>query len=271
VSLLPRRLCTGLALALAMLLGACATAQPGGAGTAALPAAAGAAQQPEAAERQRLQRDPWGRFNRAVWAFNDGLDRALLKPVAQAYVALVPGAVRTGISNVFGTAEDAWSAVNQFLQGKPADGFQMGMRVASNLVFGLGGVLDPASEMGLERKSEDFGQTIGRWGVGPGPYVVLPLLGPRTLRDAAAWPVDSWASLSRQAETSELNRRRIGVLGVVDTRANLLAATRILGDVALDPYGFTRDAYLQRRRNQVYDGDPPEEPEEPDASAPAKP
>jgi phospholipid-binding lipoprotein MlaA len=195
-----------------------------------------------------------------MFSFNDAIDGALLQPAAKAYAQVLPAPLRSGVGNVFGTVEDLWSAVNHVLQGKPADGLQMGMRVATNLTFGLGGLLDPATELGLERKSEDFGQTLGRWGIGSGPYVVLPLLGPRTLRDSGTLPIDNWASLSRQAEVSELNRRRITLVNVVHTRAELLGATRILGDIALDKYSFTRDAYLQRRRNQVYDGDPPDEP-----------
>lgn len=217
-------------------------------------------------------KDPLEGFNRAVFSFNDALDRALLTPLAKGYQAVVPELVRTGVSNVFGNVADGWSAINQALQGKGEAATTMTMRVATNTLFGIGGLFDVASDLGMERRSEDFGQTLGRWGLGPGPYLVLPLLGPSTLRDAAGKPLDMTWSPSRVTE-HEPTRYAITGLQLIDTRASLLGATRVLEDVALDKYSFVRDAYLARRRNLVYDGDPPPEPDDagPAPAAPSKP
>ena len=250
---------SGLAVALVLLaaLGGCATTT-GSSGAA--PADAGPATNPV---------DPWERWNRAVYAFNDRLDRAVVKPVATAYRDFVPSPVRTGVGNFFGNLFDSWSAVNHLLQGKPASGLAMGMRFLTNTILGIGGVLDPASEMaGLERQSEDFGQTLGRWGVGPGPYVVLPLFGPSTLRDAVALPVDLRATPTPLRE--DVDRVAAAGLRLVDTRAGLLSASRLLEEISLDPYSFLRSAYLARRRNLVYDGDPPELPEPAEPAEPAQ-
>jgi phospholipid-binding lipoprotein MlaA len=212
----------------------------------------------QAATTPGQQADPWEGWNRKVFAFNDAVDNAVLKPVAEGYKAVVPSIVRTGITNVFGNINDVWSTANQFLQGKVQDGFEMGMRVLVNSFFGLGGLLDPATEMRLTKRSEDFGQTLGRWGVGPGPYVVLPLLGPSTLRDTAAFPVDRQFSASSYAQEQSV-RYSVTALELVNTRTNLLATTGLLDQVALDRYSFIRDAYLQRRIDQIYDGAPPQE------------
>ncbi|HWP17802.1 MAG TPA: VacJ family lipoprotein [Burkholderiaceae bacterium] len=207
--------------------------------------------------------DPLEPFNRKVYAFNDAVDRAVLKPVAQTYRDVVPRPVRTGVTNFFSNLGDAWSAVNSFLQLKIEPGLRNTLRFGFNTFFGFAGVLDIATEAGIERHQEDFGQTLGHWGVGPGPYVVLPLLGPSTLRDTVALPVDLSASPAALVNDREA---AIGVtaLQVVERRASLLDASRLLDDVALDPYLFMRDAYLQRRRNQVYDGNPPPEEGEED-------
>jgi phospholipid-binding lipoprotein MlaA len=204
--------------------------------------------------------DPWERWNRAVFVFNDAVDNAVLIPVATAYRDVVPQPVRTGVGNFFGNMTDLWSAANHLLQGKVEDGLRMGTRVMTNSVFGLAGLIDIAADMGLERQSEDFGQTLGRWGFGPGPYMVLPFLGPSTVRDALATPVDWYGTPPRW--TNENLGYGLLVLKLVDIRASLLSASRILDQIALDRYTFLRDAYLSRRRNQVFDGDPPELPEE---------
>lgn len=216
--------------------------------------------------------DPWEAFNRKVFAFNEVLDDTLLKPVAQAYRSAVPELVRRGVDNVLGNIGDVWSAANQLLQGKVEYGLNMGMRVLTNSFFGLGGLLDPATEMGLIRRSEDFGQTLGHWGIGPGPYIVLPLLGPRTARDTAALSLDLQADASRLPPTSA-GRSAVTVLTVVSTRANLLATTQLLDQAALDKYLFVRDAYLSRRQDQVYDGAAPMEKfeDEPDSAAQPSP
>ena len=217
--------------------------------------------------------DPWENFNRKVFSFNESVDEAVLKPVAEAYRNVLPELVRTGVSNVLGNLGDVWSAANHLLQGKVHSGMDMGMRVLTNTVFGLGGLLDPATEMGLTRRSEDFGQTLGRWGLGAGPYLVLPLLGPSTLRDASALLVDRQASASSYISN---NSAAYGVtaLEVVNLRASLLGASQLLDSVALDKYSFWRQAFLSRRLDAVYDGAPPlenfdDEPEPAASPAPA--
>ncbi|MBI5719914.1 MAG: VacJ family lipoprotein [Burkholderiales bacterium] len=202
--------------------------------------------------------DPWEAFNRKVFAFNDALDQAVLKPVALAYRDNVPELVRRGVGNVLGNIGDAWSAVNHLLQGKLESGLNMGTRFFVNTFVGLGGLLDPASEMQLTRHSEDFGQTLGKWGVGPGPYIVWPLFGPRTVRDSFGTLVDMPFEPSRLPAT-ETGRYATAALAVVHSRTNLLAAGDLLDRVALDRYTFLRDAYLQRRQDAVYDGAPPME------------
>jgi phospholipid-binding lipoprotein MlaA len=217
--------------------------------------------------------DPWEGFNRKVYAFNDKVDETVMKPAAQAYKAVVPPLVRTGIGNVLGNIGDVWSTANHLLQGKVQTGLEMGMRVLSNTFFGLGGLLDPATEMGLVRRSEDFGQTLGRWGVGAGPYLVLPLLGPSTLRDGSALLLDRQFSASTLAKSDHAGYAITGV-EVVNLRAGLLGATQLLDAVALDRYSFLRQLYLSRRLDQVHDGAPPLAPmdnfEDP-GDEPAKP
>jgi phospholipid-binding lipoprotein MlaA len=237
------------------LLGACATVQPAGTPVTATTAAI----------------DPWESFNRKIYAFNDAIDEAVLKPVATAYRDVVPQIVRTGVSNVLGNIGDIWSAANHLLQGKLQDGLEMGMRVVTNTLFGLGGLLDPATEMGLTRRSEDFGQTLGRWGVGTGPYLVLPFLGPSTVRDSAGLVVDRSAN-NHMLPLSSNEQYGLSALELVSIRAGLLSATKLLDQVALDRYSFLRDAYLARRRDAVYDGAAPMERFEDDAAdPPAKP
>jgi phospholipid-binding lipoprotein MlaA len=260
-----RRALVSAALGLVILASGCATVQPGSARASATPPP---------------KEDPWESFNRKVYAFNEVVDENLLKPVATAYRKVVPQLVRTGVSNFFGNLGDVWSAANHLLQGKVHHGLDMGMRVATNTFFGLGGLLDPATEFGLVRRSEDFGQTLGRWGVGPGPYLMLPLLGPSTLRDTGGLIVDRQASPSQLAKTDAGNYA-ITTLQVVDLRASLLDAGRLLDEVSLDKYSFLRQAYLSRRLDQVYDGAPPmetfdddpgdSEPATPAKVAPAKP
>ncbi len=215
--------------------------------------------------------DPWENWNRKVFAFNDALDRAVVKPVAQAYHDVVPGLVRTGIDNVLGNIGDVWSAVNNLLQGKVQTGLEMGMRVVTNTFFGLGGVLDPATEMRLTRRPEDFGQTLGVWGLSNGPFVELPLLGPSTLRDTAGLTLDLQATAARLPKTSD-GRYAVTAIGLINTRTKLLDAGNLVDKVALDRYSFIRDAYLAQRRNALYDGAPPMETfddEGGDAAAPA--
>ena len=202
-------------------------------------------------------RDPWEPFNRGVYAFNDAADKAVFKPAAILYRDLVPSLVRAGVTNFFGNLDDAWSFVNDVLQLKPAAALDNFMRFNVNTVMGIGGIFDVASEMRIERHREDFGQTLGRWGVGTGPYVVLPLFGPSTLRDTIAFPVDVKGDIAANVHHVP-TRNALKVLDQLDTRSGLLSVTDSLDEVALDKYSFTRDAFLQRRRNAVFDGNPPD-------------
>lgn len=222
--------------------------------------------------------DPYEGFNRGVYKFNDGLDRAVLKPVAKGYQAVTPSFVQTGVSNFFGNLSDVWTAANQFLQGKGEAGFSDVTRVLVNSTFGLLGVIDVASKSGLQKHNEDFGQTLGWWGVQSGPYVMLPLFGPSTARDTVALPVDWYGDPWKYKDPT--NVRNIGTaLRLVDKRASLLDSSNLLEGAALDPYEFLRDGYLQQRRSKVYDGDPPPAPKGKDdepapgdaAPAPASP
>lgn len=213
---------------------------------------------------QRL--DPWENWNRKVFNFNEDVDKAVLKPVATAYTNVIPQPVRRSVGNFFSNFADAWSAINNMLQGKFEAGFEDVTRVGANTLFGLFGILDVASEMGLEHHYEDFGQTLGRYGVGAGAYVVLPILGPSSVRDAAAIPVDRLASPPAFFDGTG-TQIGLTVLQIVNTRAGLLGATRVIDDIALDKYTFVRDAYLQRRRSLVFDGDVPETPAEPEDAA----
>ena len=202
-------------------------------------------------------RDPYESYNRAMFNFNDTVDTYALKPVATAYKNVTPSFVQTGVNNFFGNLSDAWSAVNNLLQGKGQDGMSDVARFALNSTLGIVGLFDIASEAGLPKHKEDFGQTLGVWGVESGPYLVLPLLGPSTVRDTVALPVDISGDIWRYKDPT--NVRNIGTaLRVIDTRAGLLDASTLLEDAALDRYEFLRDGYLQRRESQIHpDGDGP--------------
>lgn len=213
----------------------------------------------------RAPQDPFEPVNRAVYRFNDALDRAALKPAAEGYRKVVPSPMRDMVGNFFGNLADAWTAINQLLQGKPGAAASDAWRVAVNSTFGLAGLIDIASDAGIEKHEEDFGQTLGRWGVPAGPYIVLPFFGPSSLRDAPGRAVDLYADPVRIID-SHGRRNNAAAVRVVDNRESLLDAERLLDTAALDRYSFLRDGYLQRRRNQVYDGDPPISPEDdPDA------
>lgn len=199
-------------------------------------------------------RDPFESYNRAMFKFNDTVDQVALKPAATAYRNVLPSFVQTGVNNFFGNLSDVWSTVNNLLQGKGEAGMSDLTRVALNSTFGLAGLLDIASEAGLPKHNEDFGQTLGYWGVPSGPYLMLPLLGPSTVRDTSALPVDFHGDLWYYKEPVYL--RNIGTATrAVDQRANLLDASSLLEDAALDRYEFIRDGYLQRRESKVYDGE----------------
>ena len=214
-------------------------------------------------------RDPWEGMNRGIYGFNDKLDQYVAQPVAKGYRKAVPGELRDRVRNFFGNIGDVFIGVNNFLQGKFEDGFNDWVRVAFNSTFGLLGIHDIATDMGYEKHDEDFGQTFGRWGAGPGPYLVLPALGPSTLRDGTGKVLDFYTDPINETQPFEA-RWGLVALRLVQTRADLLEASRILEEAALDKYVFTRDAYLQRRRNLIYDGRPPRE-RDPEDDADQKP
>ena len=206
--------------------------------------------------------DPWEGMNRKTFAFNDALDRAVMKPLAQGYEKITPSFVREGVNNFFGNLEDVGTSLNNFLQGKPGEGISDASRFVVNTVLGVFGLWDVATPLGLEKHEEDFGQTLGAWGVNPGPYFVIPLLGPSTVRDAPAKAVDpQWYYWPRAVDNEALYWSIWG-FDKVRVRANLLKAEKLIDEASLDRYSFIRDAWWQRRRNQVYDGKPPRDPEE---------
>ena len=205
--------------------------------------------------------DPWEGMNRKTFAFNEKLDQAVLKPVATTYKKVVPEFAREGVNNFFDNLEDIGTSLNNILQGKPGQGLSDAGRFLVNSTLGVFGLWDVATPMGLEKHFEDFGQTLGVWGVQSGPYLVLPLLGPSTARDAPAKAVDPGWYYS-EAFNPERWYWGFWALDKVRTRANLLQSEKILDDAALDRYTFIRDAWLQRRRSQVYDGNPPRLKEE---------
>ncbi len=203
-------------------------------------------------------KDPIEGFNRAMFGFNEAVDRAVLKPVAQGYDAVLPTPVRTGVTNFFGNIADLFIGVNNLLQGKPADALNDWGRVLVNSTVGILGLIDVASQMGMEKHEEDFGQTFGRWGAGDGAYVVLPLFGPRTVRDTVGLLVD--VSVDPIANIGHVpTRNSLLALRIIDTRADLLPADKVIEEAALDKYAYVRDGYLQRRRSLIHDGNPPRE------------
>ena len=203
-------------------------------------------------------KDPWESMNRSVASFNDKVDDNVLKPVATGYRNVVPDLIQTGVRNVFNNLADMWSTVNNLLQLKPLNTAESLGRVVVNTVFGIYGIFDVATYIKLERHPEDFGQTLGYWGVPNGPYLVLPLFGPSTLRDGASLPVD-FAVSPTQYISDIPTRNQVFALRLVSKRAELLKSGNMLEEASIDKYSFTRDAYLQYRRSQIYDGNPPDE------------
>jgi len=201
--------------------------------------------------------DPWEPFNRSIFAFNQELDAGLIYPLTSAYVGLVPSLVRQGVTNFFNNAEDLWSAVNNLLQGKIEQSIAMSFRFAWNTVFGWAGVLDLATELGIERTPEDFGQTLAVWGMPPGNFLMLPFFGPSTVRDALGLPLDIAASPAYGINQGSF-RPVTTVVQILDTRSQLLGASQLLDTIALDKYSFVRDAFLERRLRLIFDGNPPE-------------
>lgn len=203
-------------------------------------------------------KDPFEKFNRSMFTFNDTVDRVALKPTATVYKKVTPSFVQTGVGNFFGNLSDLWTSVNQFLQGKGKNGLNDFTRFAVNSTFGVFGLFDLAGPAGMPKHNEDLGQTLGYWGVPSGPYLMLPILGPSTVRDTAALPVDWWGD--PWTHVNDIPWRNSGVLlRAVDQRASLLDASNLLEDAALDRYEFIRDGYLQRRTSKVLDTDKAQE------------
>ncbi len=217
-------------------------------------------------------RDPWEPLNRATFEFNDGVDRAFFKPVAEGYRFVMPGPARTAVSNFFSNLNDPWVALNQLMQGKVRLAVDDFGRFVWNSTIGLLGLIDVATDMGLPKHKEDFGQTLGVWGVDFGPYFVIPILGPSSVRDGTGLIADAFAFLPWQIpKWADFDHRvtwqwSLTGLDLIQTRANLLDASNILEEAALDRYAFVRDAYFQRRRYLIYDGDPPPLPARPESS-----
>ena len=197
--------------------------------------------------------DPLERVNRKVFAFNDGLDRVVLKPTARAYTAVVPAPIRGGVSNFFANSQDLWSAANLLLQGQGIEGSREAARFCTNSVVGMAGIFDVATSLGLDRHGETFGSTLTAWGVAPGAYIVWPLLGPSTARDSVGIPIDLLANPLSWIGYVPL-RNGLSVARFVDQRAKALPLTKIIDEVALDKYLYVRDAYLQRHRRTRDDG-----------------
>ncbi|RZT32443.1 MlaA family lipoprotein [Cupriavidus agavae] len=212
--------------------------------------------------------DPLEPFNRGVSTFNDNLDKYALKPAAEGYQAVVPSPVRTAVGNFFSNISDVYSAGNNLLQGKPTRALEDTMRVAINSVLGIGGLIDIATPAGLPKYKEDFGQTLGVWGVPSGPYLVLPLFGPSNVRDASGMVVDRFMDPSTYIAPWYA---RLSVTGVrvIDGRSQLLGASNLIEAAALDKYAFLRDSYMQRRQYLIYDGNPPSTDDDEDQSAPS--
>ena len=201
-------------------------------------------------------RDPMEGFNRAMDSFNDGFDTAIGKPLATAYRDILPDPVRTGVRNFFANIADLWIGGNNLLQGKPTDAITDWARFAFNSTIGVFGLIDIASAIGIDKHDEDFGQTLGRWGLDDGAYLVWPILGSSSMRDTAGLVPDFYFDPVLHHKPKGVRYFFIGTRGV-SKRADLLDASRILEEAALDKYVFQRDAYLQRRRSQVHDGNPP--------------
>lgn len=203
-------------------------------------------------------KDPFEGFNRAMFAVNEGLD-VVVKPVAQGYDTVAPLPVKVVVGNFFGNLWDAWTALNNLLQGKGGQALSDVGRVLINSTVGIGGAFDVAGEMGLTKHSEEFGQTLAVWGVGDGPYFYWPLIGPRTTRDTFGWMVDTFYDPVWRLDDMAL-RNSLVATRYIDLRATLLPSDKVVDEAAFDKYNYIRDAYLQHRRNEVFDGDPPRVP-----------
>ena len=203
-------------------------------------------------------KDPVEGFNRAMFGINEGLDQVVIRPVASGYEALLPSPLQTGVSNFFSNIADLMIGVNNLLQGKPAQAASDAGRVIVNSTMGFLGIIDVASSMGMEKHEEDVGQTFGRWGMGDGAYIVLPFFGPRTVRDTLGLVFDIYTDPVAHVDHVP-TRNALLATRIVSDRAELLKADKIIEEAALDKYSYIRDAYLQRRRSLIHDGNPPKE------------
>ncbi len=200
-------------------------------------------------------KDPFESFNRTMFSVNEGID-TVVKPVAQGYADYVPSPIRTGIGNFFGNIADLWIAVNNYLQGKITEGSSDVSRVIVNTTMGVGGLFDVATHLDLEKHNEDFGQTLGVWGVGTGAYLFWPFIGPRDVRDTFGFLADTYTDPVWRVNNVPVRNSAV-VVRFSDVRANLLPADKIVEEAAFDKYSYIRNAYLQNRLNAVYDGNPP--------------
>ncbi len=240
------RACQIVFLGLVLLqVGACASSPKGTEGDT----------QAEERVKDRSPADPWEPLNRGIYAVNDGLDTITLKPLAKGYKAITPGFVRRGISNFFANLRTPMNIINNLLQGKGRDALSDTARLVMNSTVGVGGLFDPATSAGLEEHNEDFGQTLAKWGVPNGPYVMVPIFGPRTLRDLIALPFDIFLDPLFHYENSSI-RDKLWILQGIHLRAKLLVAESTINN-SFDPYITIREAYLQNREFHIYDGDPP--------------
>ena len=208
-------------------------------------------------DEQRTASDPWEPMNRSLYAFNTTVDKATLRPVARGYRAILPAPARQGVSNFFSNLTTPRSIVNNLLQGKPRQGLTETLRFVVNSTVGIGGLIDVATAGGLEEHNEDFGQTFAVWGIPDGPYVMLPFLGPKTLRGAIATPLDMLADPVSHVDESSL-RDKLVVMRIIDLRYRLLSVEGLLEE-SRDPYTTVRDSYLQNREFEIFDGEPPED------------
>lgn len=213
-----------------------------------------------AAKQGNNPRDPWEGYNRAMFSFNEGLDRTIIKPVAKGYQKVVPAPVSTVVTNFFNNIGDVFVAVNNLLQGKIRESASDLGRVALNSTLGVGGLVDVATDMTLEKHTEDFGQTLAYWGIGDGPYFVLPLFGPATIRDTFGLLAD-WNTDPLIFARPYILRDSLTGLRFVDTRADLISAEKVIDAGAIDKYRYMREAYFQRRNYLIYDGMPPRDEE----------
>ncbi|MDH5612259.1 MAG: VacJ family lipoprotein [Gammaproteobacteria bacterium] len=203
--------------------------------------------------------DPFESFNRSMYSFNEKLDKYAMKPIAEGYQAITPDPVDRGITNFFSNLDDVLVLINDLLQLKIDDAIATSARIVFNTTFGLLGIMDVATDFGIPKHNEDFGQTLGYWGVGSGPYLVLPFFGPSNIRDTVGFATDVTELDFVYDDMSTDHAYSLLSLKYIDKRADLLKAKDIVDETALDPYAFIRDGWIQRRKNQVFDGNAPEE------------